>query len=115
MHLLALVHSHLQGGNFLFSYEWDITRRLQAQSEDDEDSILWKKVRGYRIPLSHTLEAYTNPPIHRRTSDSSGIGMCQINHVFELHLDSRCRYVQTRLIDASRRSYQNDVCVIIRS
>jgi hypothetical protein len=32
-HLLALVRSHLHGGNFLFSYEWDLTRRMQAQWE----------------------------------------------------------------------------------
>ncbi|KAF9073776.1 SacI homology domain-containing protein [Rhodocollybia butyracea] len=32
-HLLALLRSHLQGGHFLFSYGWDMTRRLQAQWE----------------------------------------------------------------------------------
>ena len=30
-HLLALVRSHLYGGYFLYSYGWDLTRRLQAR------------------------------------------------------------------------------------
>ncbi|KAG6820754.1 hypothetical protein H0H93_012018 [Arthromyces matolae] len=37
-HLLALVSSHLRGGNFLFAYGWDLTRRLQAQWESQEDA-----------------------------------------------------------------------------
>ncbi|KAJ3499855.1 hypothetical protein NLJ89_g10049 [Agrocybe chaxingu] len=46
-HLLALVRSHLQGGNFLFSYTWDVTRRLQAQwesRETDSGKALWEVV-----------------------------------------------------------------------
>ncbi|PFH46638.1 hypothetical protein AMATHDRAFT_69424 [Amanita thiersii Skay4041] len=39
-HLLALVRSHLEGGNFLFSYDWDLTRRLQTQWETrDTDTV----------------------------------------------------------------------------
>ncbi|KAF8078309.1 SacI homology domain-containing protein [Lyophyllum atratum] len=44
-HLLALVRSHLRGGNFLFAYGWDITRRLQAQWETQEQAAvkaLWE-------------------------------------------------------------------------
>lgn len=44
-HLLALVRSHLYGGNFLFSYTWDLTRRLQAQSQKHENEAgksLWE-------------------------------------------------------------------------
>ncbi|KAH0590337.1 hypothetical protein H2248_000494 [Termitomyces sp. 'cryptogamus'] len=37
-HLLALVSSHLRGGNFLFAYGWDITRRLQAQWKSQEQA-----------------------------------------------------------------------------
>lgn len=47
-HLLALVRSHLVGGNFLFSYGWDLTRRLQAQwsaIEGDKEKSLWEAVR----------------------------------------------------------------------
>ncbi|KDR84844.1 hypothetical protein GALMADRAFT_107223 [Galerina marginata CBS 339.88] len=46
-HLLALVRSHLNGGNFLFSYTWDLTRRLQAQwdtRETDAGKTFWEVV-----------------------------------------------------------------------
>ncbi|GJE87726.1 SacI homology domain-containing protein [Phanerochaete sordida] len=44
-HLLALVRSHLYGGSFLYSYGWDLTRRLQAQWQtlkDDAGKALWE-------------------------------------------------------------------------
>ncbi|KAJ6604278.1 SacI homology domain-containing protein [Mycena vulgaris] len=44
-HLLALVRSHLMGGMFLFSYTWDLTRRLQAQwetREKDSERPFWE-------------------------------------------------------------------------
>ncbi|KAG6889374.1 hypothetical protein C0995_001439 [Termitomyces sp. Mi166 len=37
-HLLALVSSHLRGGNFVFAYGWDLTRRLQAQWKSQEQA-----------------------------------------------------------------------------
>lgn len=46
-HLLGLVRQHLKGGNFLFSYTYDLTRRMQKQWETrDEDSgkALWEVV-----------------------------------------------------------------------
>jgi hypothetical protein len=46
-HLLALVRSHLMGGVFLFSYSWDLTRRLQTQwesREKDTDRPFWETV-----------------------------------------------------------------------
>jgi hypothetical protein len=46
-HLLALVQSHLNSGQFLFSYEWDVTRRLQAQWETmdkDQGRHWWETV-----------------------------------------------------------------------
>jgi hypothetical protein len=46
-HLLALVRSHLHQGNFLFSYEWDLTRRLQLQwemREKDRLKAFWETV-----------------------------------------------------------------------
>ncbi|KAK2462025.1 hypothetical protein APHAL10511_006488 [Amanita phalloides] len=46
-HLLALVRSHLEGGNFLFSYDWDLTRSLQAQwtsGDTDAKKALWEIV-----------------------------------------------------------------------
>lgn len=47
-HLLALLRSHLFGGFFLFSYGFDITRRLQVQFETEEQVTnkgLWEVVR----------------------------------------------------------------------
>lgn len=47
-HLLALVSNHLHGGNFLFSYTWDVTRRLQAQwlfRDKEVQKALWEIVR----------------------------------------------------------------------
>ena len=47
-HLLGLVRSHLNGGNFLFSYTWDLTRRLQVQQgtgESDAGKSFWEVVR----------------------------------------------------------------------
>ena len=46
-HLLALVRSHLYQSSFLYSYGWDLTRRLQAQWEtlkDDAGKALWEVV-----------------------------------------------------------------------
>ncbi|KAK7064539.1 SAC domain-containing protein [Favolaschia claudopus] len=43
-HMLNLVRSHLNSGNFLFSYTWDVTRRLQSQwdtRESDADRPFW--------------------------------------------------------------------------
>ncbi|KAK0245926.1 SacI homology domain-containing protein [Armillaria nabsnona] len=44
-HLLALLRSHLYGGVFLFSYGWDLTRRLQLQwehREHDANKASWE-------------------------------------------------------------------------
>lgn len=44
---LALVRSHFQHGNFLFSYTWDLTTRLQAQAQRPsgaEKPALWQLV-----------------------------------------------------------------------
>ncbi|KAG8817964.1 hypothetical protein FRC17_011020 [Serendipita sp. 399] len=44
-HLLALVHSHLYSSTFIFSYEWDVTRRMQAQviaQNDDAAKTPWQ-------------------------------------------------------------------------
>ena len=46
-HLLALVRTHLNSGQFLYSYEFDVTRRLQAQyvaREKDEGKPMWEIV-----------------------------------------------------------------------
>jgi hypothetical protein len=47
-HLLSLVRSHLHAGAFLFSYTWDLTRRLQMQRMgQDERKGLWELVGVY--------------------------------------------------------------------
>jgi len=54
-HLLALLRSHLKGGNFLFSYTWDLTRRLQAQwqqMEEDSGKAFWEVVRRFTFSAS---------------------------------------------------------------
>jgi hypothetical protein len=48
-HLIALVRSHLNSGLFLYSYVFDVTRRLQAQyvaRESDEMKPMWETVRA---------------------------------------------------------------------
>jgi hypothetical protein len=48
-HLLGLIRSHLKSGYFLFSYTYDLTRRLQAQwetREQDQGKAMWQVVRG---------------------------------------------------------------------
>ncbi|KAI9444996.1 SacI homology domain-containing protein [Lactarius indigo] len=54
-HLLALVRSHLNSGLFLYSYAFDITRRLQAQyvaREGDERKPMWETSRFMDISIS---------------------------------------------------------------
>ena len=54
-HLLALVRSNLSGGNFLFSYTWDLTRRLQGQWQSRDEhagKAFWEVVRGLNMPHS---------------------------------------------------------------
>jgi len=51
-HLLALVRSHLHGGNFLFSYTWDLTRRAQIQwvnREEDVSKAFWLMIAFFGI------------------------------------------------------------------
>jgi len=46
-HLLGLLRSHLRGGNFLFSYSWDLTRRMELQWETremDSGKAFWEVV-----------------------------------------------------------------------
>jgi hypothetical protein len=45
--LVNLVRSHFAGGNFLFSYTWDLTRRLQIQlplAESESGKAFWEVV-----------------------------------------------------------------------
>lgn len=73
-HLLALVRSHLNGGYFLFSYGWDLTRRLQAQwlaMETDQEKSLWEAV----CLLLRVCPTVTHCHTTRPMTVSSGIGV----------------------------------------
>lgn len=82
-HLLALVRTHLNSGQFLYCYEFDVTRRLQAQyvaREKDEGKPMWETVR---VALSEDTTSTSSPAL-RQMTDSSGIskagspeGACQ--------------------------------------
>lgn len=72
-HLLALVRSHLYGGYFLFSYGWDLTRRLQAQWEagQEDTKMLWEAVSCSSV---FSTCGPKRGVYRRRTIDSSGTG-----------------------------------------
>ncbi|KAF8905440.1 inositol/phosphatidylinositol phosphatase [Gymnopilus junonius] len=70
-HLLGLVRSHLNSGNFLFSYTYDLTRRLQMQwetREADAGRALWEVMddRFFWNRFLHTKfieQASSNPNV----------------------------------------------------
>ncbi|KAG1716326.1 hypothetical protein ID866_810 [Astraeus odoratus] len=78
-HLLALVRSHLSSGHFLFSYTFDLSRRLQAQwneMEEDarrplwaraDDRFFWNKFLQSRLmntEIAQELSSYILPIIY---------------------------------------------------
>ena len=85
--LLALVRSHFHHGNFILSYTWDITTRLQEHTQrpvENRDKALWELVRWPRVRS-------LCPLIERRF----------------LQADTRFfwnRFIATRLIDAATSS-----------
>jgi len=73
-HLLALLRSHLQGGFFLFSYTYDLTRRMQAQWDtraSDADKTYWEVVCAFSI--WHMLTYMLKSCLFRLMIDSFGI------------------------------------------
>jgi len=78
-HLLALVRSHLEGGNFLFSYTWDLTRRLQVQwpsREADARRYMWEVAS---IPTPHAwLNADLSPSSTRGSSGTGVVLLCAL-------------------------------------
>lgn len=85
-HLLALVRTHLNSGQFLYCYEFDVTRRLQAQyvaREKDEGKPMWETVG---VALSEDTTSASSLAL-RQMTDSFGIskaasseGACQVYH-----------------------------------
>ncbi|KAG9314554.1 putative phosphoinositide phosphatase [Chiua virens] len=78
-HLLALVRSHLSAGHFLFSYEWDLSTRLQAQWSDRnsnremplweqaDDRFFWNKFLQSRLidtDIAQDLSPYILPLVY---------------------------------------------------
>ncbi|KAF5375170.1 hypothetical protein D9758_000048 [Tetrapyrgos nigripes] len=78
-HLLAILKSHLDSGVFLFSYGWDMTRRLQVQwanhAEDAakalwevaDDRFFWNKYLQTRLieaSVKQDLSSYILPVIY---------------------------------------------------
>lgn len=69
-HLVGLVKTHLRTGFFLFSYGFDLTRRLQAQwetREQDAGKAMWEVVSANQ---SHLPIMFSQS--HRRMTGSSG-------------------------------------------
>ena len=113
-HLLALVRSHLCGGYFLYSYGWDLTRRLQAQWEtlkDDAGKALWEVVS--RAPPPQGLNTAQSYPPSRQMTVSSGTSMQETVATVELDLTDffAGRFLQSRLIDVTYASGDQNVSV----
>lgn len=69
---LALLKSHFQSGNFLLSYNWDLTTRLQEQYQraaQSEAKPLYELVGNRFLDALSALTKFTS----RRTTVSSGI------------------------------------------
>lgn len=78
-HLLALVKSHLSSGNFLFSYAWDLTRRLQAQwasLKEDGDKPLWEVVSVASFRLRAPTQYYDYCRLTTGSSGTSKLRRC---------------------------------------
>jgi hypothetical protein len=108
-HLLALVRSHLHGGNFLFSYEWDLTRRMQAQwgtRDKEAGKYFWEMV----LPGLHLCYQFIHFSCSRWMTVSSGIGMRPYKVLRGPSLQREIiRFLQTRLIDAANGNVNANV------
>ena len=107
-HLLALVRSHLNSGLFLYSYVFDVTRRLQAQyvaREIDERKPMWETVRA---ALQGLISLFLNfRCLGRRQVLLEQVGHC---HESQCQLtDISLRFLQSRFMDISISDPQNDV------
>lgn len=106
-HLLALVQSHLFGGTFYLSYEWDLTRRMQEQWEkraEDGGRGLWEVVSHAAANRSFRLIRG-----YRQTTDFSGISEAHHSARALFKQLSSLRYLQSRLIEFSKANPDQDV------
>jgi hypothetical protein len=107
-HLLALVRTHLNSGQFLYSYEFDVTRRLQAQyvaRQKDEDMPMWEIVR---VVLSKYATSVSSSALRPMTG-SSGISEAGSPNMYVKLIIVPYRFLQSRFIDISISDLNNDV------
>jgi hypothetical protein len=107
-HLLALVRTHLNHGQFLYSYEFDVTRRLQAQyvaRQKDEDMPMWGTVS---VILSK-YPAFVSSSALRPMTGSSGISEAWSPKMHVELIIVPYRFLQSRFIDISISDVNNDV------
>jgi SacI homology domain len=107
-HLLALVRTHLNCGQFLYSYEFDVTRRLQAQyvaRQKDEDMPMWEIVS---IVLSKYPTSVSSSALRPMTG-SSGISKAGSPKIHVKLIIDPYRFLQSRFMDISISDLNNDV------
>ena len=106
-HLLALVRTHLNSGQFLYGYEFDVTRRLQAQyvARQKDDMPMWEIVG---VVLSKYATSVSSSALRPMTG-SSGISKAGSP---KMHVKLNIvpyRFLQSRLMDISISDLNNDV------
>src|SRR6266404_2144089 len=106
-HLLALVRSHLSTSLFLYSYVFDITRRLQAQyvaRESDEGKPMWEMVR-----VAYQGQCLFSQPrrLGRRQVLLEQVRWCHGSGL--QFVDFSFRFLQSRFMDISISDPKNDV------
>jgi SacI homology domain len=107
-HLLALVRTHLNSGQFLYCYEFDVTRRLQAQyvaRQKDQDMPMWETVG---VVLSKSATPVSSSALRPMTG-SSGISEDGSLKMHVKLIIVPCRFLQSRLMDISISDLNNDV------
>lgn len=111
-HLLNLVRSHFNGGNFLFSYTWDLTRRLQAQLPVHEDDVGKAFYEVVRVNLVFVIWKPCSPCLLRWMIVSSGTSMslCYLSIAIYLKL---FRFLQHKFIEIAAANPNAAVSVAI--
>ena len=106
-HLLALVRTHLNSGQFLYSYGFDVTRRLQAQyvaREKDEGKPMWEIVG---VAFSKDTTSLSSSALRQMTG-FSGISELEWPESAS-QLTTSYRFLHSRFMDISISDLKNDV------
>ncbi len=107
-HLLALVRTHLNSGQFLYCYEFDVTRRLQAQyvaRQKDEGKSMWEMVG---VAFSNNTTSISSSALRPMTG-SSGISEVGSPKAHVKLIIVPYRFLQSRFMDISISDLNNDV------